>query len=477
MKQPIPWTQEEIIKATKGEILSGGSNLLFSGVSIDSRTISAREIFVAIRGNLHDGHTFIEEAIKLGVKGLIIDRQEAVKLPCEEWKKAGIFCVAVGDTIKAIGSLASYNRARAGVSVVAITGSNGKTTTRRMTAEVVSRRFETLSTTGNLNNEIGLPLTLLKLSHSHEWAVVELGMNHPGEIERLAQISKPDIGIITNIGPAHLEGLNSLEGVMNAKGELIGGIKPDGTAILNADDDMLMNLARRASKKVLLFGFSGNASVRASLVEVRRHTTSFTLLLPEETVAVDLPVSGGFMVSNALAAASVGYLAGLPASEIKAGLENCTPEKSRMNIFTLSNGITVIDDSYNANPGSMEAAIKTLSELKATNRGILIAGDMLELGEHSKKMHEKIGAFCAESGIERLYATGQFAGNTADGAVSKGMSLNSIVTGSHDDIMEDITGWVGTGDWILVKGSRAMGMERIVYRLKDWDKRQSTRLL
>ncbi|MBU0545618.1 MAG: UDP-N-acetylmuramoyl-tripeptide--D-alanyl-D-alanine ligase [Proteobacteria bacterium] len=477
MKQPIPWTQEEIIKATKGEVLSAGSNLFFSGVSIDSRTISAREIFVAIRGDVHDGHIFAEKAIKLGVKGLIINRQEAVKLPCKEWKKAGILCVAVGDTIKALGCLASYNRTRADVSVVAITGSNGKTTTRGMTAEVVSRRFETLSTTGNLNNEIGLPLTLLRLSHSHKWAVVELGMNHPGEIERLARISKPDIGIITNIGPAHLEGLNSLEGVMNAKGELIDGIKPDGTAILNADDEMVMNLARRTSKKVLLFGFSDNASIRACLVEVKRDATSFTLILPEETVAVDLPVSGGFMVKNALAAASVGYLAGLTASEIKAGLENSAPEKGRMNIFTLSNGITIIDDSYNANPGSMEAAIKTLSELKADNRGVLIAGDMLELGKHSTKMHEKIGALCAESGIARLYTTGQFAGNTADGAIGNGMSRNSIVTGSHDDILENITGWLGSGDWVLVKGSRAMGMEKIVFKLKDWAERQSAQLL
>ncbi len=468
MKQPIPWTQEDIIKATEGEVLSAGSNLLFSGVSIDSRTIAGGELFVAIKGDIHDGHTFVEEVLKLGVKGLIINGHRADRLPCEKWNKAGILCVAVEDTVKALGRLASYNRRRAAVSVAAITGSNGKTTTRGMTAEVVSRRFETLSTTGNLNNEIGLPLTLLKLSRSHKWAVVELGMNHPGEIERLARISAPDIGIITNIGPAHLEGLNSLEGVMNAKGELIDGIKPDGTAVLNADDEMVMNLARRTSKKILLFGFSDNASIRASLVKVKRHSTSFTLLLPEETVPVDLPVSGRFMVGNALAAASVGYLAGLPAAEIKSGLENSAPEKGRMNIFTLPNGITIIDDTYNANPGSMEAAIKTLSELKADNRGVLIAGDMLELGEHSAKMHEKTGSLCAESGISRLYVTGQFAGNTADGAAGNGMNLNSIVTGSHDDILEDITRWLGAGDWVLVKGSRGMRMEKIVFKLKQW---------
>lgn len=473
MIQPIPWRQEEIIKATGGEVLSPGSSLLFSGVSIDSRKISSGDIFVAIKGTSHDGHTFAGEVIKLGIKGLIVNRQEASRLRMEEWEKAGIFCAGVKDTVKALGDLAIFNRERAGVSVIAITGSNGKTTTRRMTAEVVSRRFETLSTAGNLNNEIGLPLTLLKLGSSHKWAVVELGMNHPGEIERLARISKPDIGIITNIGPAHLEGLKSLEGVMNAKGELIEGMKPEGTAILNADDEMVMTLARRTSKKVFLFGLSENASVRACSVEVKRDATSFNLILPEETVPVNLRVSGRFMVTNALAAASAGYLAGLSASEIRTGLENSIGEKGRMNVFELSKGITVIDDSYNANPGSMEVAIKTLSELKAGSRGVLIAGDMLELGVHSKKMHEKIGALCADSGIARLYAAGQFAEQIADGATSKGMSPSSVVTGSHDDIFSDITGWLRAGDWVLVKGSRAMGMERIVSWLKDWDRKES----
>jgi UDP-N-acetylmuramoyl-tripeptide--D-alanyl-D-alanine ligase len=468
MKQPIPWTQEEIIKATGGEILSAAGNLLFSGVSIDSRTISAGELFVAIRGNLHDGHAFAGEVIKHGVKGLIINRREASGLSCEKWKRDGIFCAGVEETVTALGCLASYNRIRAGIPVAAITGSNGKTTTRIMTAGVVSRRFETLSTTGNLNNEIGLPLTLLKLSRSHKWAVVELGMNHTGEIERLARICSPDIGIITNIGPAHLEGLVSLEGVMNAKGELIDGIRPDGAAVLNADDEMVMKLVRRTSKRVVLFGFSENADVRASMIKVKRYSTSFTLLLPEETVDVNLPVSGRFMVANALAAASVGYLAGIPASEIKAGLENIAPEKGRMNIFTLSNGITVIDDTYNANPRSMEEAIKTLSELRADNRGVLVAGDMLELGEDSGKLHEKMGALCAEYGVARLYATGQFAGNTAKGAAGNGMNPNSIVTGSHDDILEDVTGWLAPGDWVLVKGSRGMRMEKIVFKLKEW---------
>ena len=467
-KQPIPWRTEEIIEATKGVIVSGGAIRSFTGISIDSRTISPGELFVAIKGNSHDGHAFAGEVIDKGIKGLIAGRQYIERLSCGKWEKDGVLCVAVEDTVKALGDLAAYNRIRAGVSVVAITGSNGKTSVRQMTSSILSRHFDLLSTTGNLNNEIGLPLTLLKLSPIHKLAVVELGMNHPGEIARLARICRPDIGVITNIGPAHLEGVNSIEGVMNAKGELLEGITPGGTAILNADDERVMRLAQKAAGNVILFGQSENALIRALSVEAKGTSTSFMLRLPKESITVDLPVPGGFMVSNALAAASVGYLLGLNACDIKAGLENFSPVKGRMNIFTMQNGITVIDDSYNANPGSMEAAIKTLAGLKGDKRGILVAGDMLELGTHSEAMHRKIGALSAESGIARLYATGEFSGKIAEGAVGNGMEPSAVFTGSHEDIVNDLKGRLKPEDWVLVKGSRSMRMEKIVLKLNEW---------
>lgn len=467
-KQPIPWRTEEIIEATKGVIVSGGIIHSFTGISIDSRTISPGELFVAIKGSSHDGHAFAGEVIEKGIKGLIADRQHTEKLPCGKWEKDGVLCVAVEDTVKALGDLAAYNRIRAGVSVVAITGSNGKTSTRQMTSSILSRRFDLLSTTGNLNNEIGLPLTLLKLRPTHKLAVVELGMNHPGEIARLAGICRPDIGIITNIGPAHLEGVNSIEGVMNAKGELLEGITPGGTAILNADDERVMRLAQKAAGNVILFGHSENALIRALSVESKGTSTSFMLRLPKESITVNLPVPGKFMVSNALAAASAGYLFGMNACDIKAGLENFSPVKGRMSIFTMQNGITIIDDSYNANPGSMEAAIKTLTGLMGNKRGILVAGDMLELGTHSEDMHCKIGALIAESGIARLYATGEFSGKIAEGAVEKGMDHSAIFTGSHEDIIDDLKSRLKSEDWVLVKGSRGMRMEKIVLKLKEW---------
>lgn len=468
MKQTIPWTADEIMKATGGVVVSGKNKQTFTGVSIDSRAITAGELFVAIKGINHDGHNFAEEVIAQGIKGLVINKQKTEEILCDRLINPDVFCVEVDDTTKALGDLAAYNRTRADVSVIAITGSNGKTSTKEMTKAIVSRRFDTLSTTGNLNNEIGLPLTLLRLSPSHKWAVVELGMNHPGEIAKLAEICKPDIGLITNIGRAHLEGLKSIEGIMNAKGELLNGIKPDGTAVLNADDERVMHLARKTTRNVICFGLSKNALIQASSVEIKETSTSFILKLPDESIRVELPVTGQFMVSNALAAASVGYLLKFSAYDIKTGLENFTPAKGRMNISTLQNGITIIDDSYNANPDSMEAAIRSLSGFKGKKRGALVAGDMLELGMYSESLHKKIGELCAESGIERLYATGQFSANIAAGAIIGGMDISSVFTGSQEDILSDLKEWLKPEDWILIKGSRAMGMEKIVIKLKEW---------
>ncbi len=469
MKQPIAWTAKEILIATGGAVVSGKSKHIFTGVSIDSRTIASGDLFVAIEGNNHDGHSFAKEVISQGIKGLVINRQKTIELINNEWKNPDVLCIEVDDTTRALGDLAAYNRKRADVSVIAITGSNGKTSTKEMATAIVSRHFETLSTSGNLNNDIGLPLTLLKLTPSDKWAIVELGMNHPGEIARLADICKPDIGIITNIGRAHLEGLKTIEGVMNAKGELLEGIRPEGTAVLNADDERVMHLARKITRNKIYFGYSKNAMIKASFVEIKDTFTSFMLNLPADTIRIELPAPGRFMVSNALAAASVGYLLGLSINDIKAGLENFTPAKGRMNLLTMQNGIKIIDDTYNANPDSMEAAIRLLAGFKGKKRGTLVAGDMLELGMYSETLHKKIGRLCAETGIDRLYATGQFSANVAAGAIIGGMDVASVFTGSQEDILSDLKKWLKPGDWVLVKGSRGMGMEKIVIKLKEYE--------
>jgi len=464
-ERKIPWTTSEILEATKGDLLCGDVKHTFEGISIDSRTISANEIFIAIKGNVHDGHGFASNVITGGVRGLIISKDKVCDFADTDWQDKGIVCVKVNDTTKALGDLASFNRRRTNVSVVAITGSNGKTTTREMTASIVSMRYKTLSSKGNFNNEIGLPLTLLDLKSSHQWAVLELGTNRPGEINRLGEICTPDIGVITNIGFAHLEGLGSIEGVMNAKGELLKRIKPEGTAVLNADDSRVLYLSTKTARKVLYFGLSEDARIRALDINETATGISFTLALPEERIPIELRAPGRFMVSNALAAASVGYLIGLSSEEIKAGLEYFRPVKGRINIVDVR-GVHIIDDTYNANPDSMKTAIRTLGSLKGNSRGILVAGDMLELGEHAESMHRKTGSLAVRSNIARLYVTGEFAETVADGARKENKNSMDIFIGSRKEILEDLKKWLLPGDWVLVKGSRSMGMEKIVEGLK-----------
>lgn len=463
--KPIPWKGVDILDATGGDLLFGDIKTIFSGISIDSRSISADDLFVAVRGNNYDGFSFAGDTVSRGVRGLLINSDKKDSLQFEKREKSGIVCFVVKDTIKALGDLARFNRRRANVSVVAITGSNGKTTTKDMTASVVAGKFCTLSTTGNLNNEIGLPLTLLRLCPCHEWAVLELGMNRPGEIGRLADICLPDIGLITNVKHAHLEGLGSIENIMHAKGELLTKIGKSGIAVLNADDQRVVKLADKISNNVLFYGLSTGADIRAESVADKKSGVSFTLILPGESVCVNLKVFGNFMVLNALAAAGVGYFLGQNALEIKAGLEDLQPAYGRMNIF-ITGRVHVIDDTYNANPDSMKAAIMAFGSLKGRNRGAIVAGDMLELGEFAESMHKKIGSLSAGSDIAKLYITGDFAESVASGAREKASSLN-IFTGTREEILEDLTKWLMPDDWVLIKGSRAMGMEKVVEGLRQ----------
>lgn len=468
MSVTIPWTVSEILEATCGSLISGNRKEMFMGVSIDSRTIAAANVFVAIMGERHDGHHFIEDAVQKGVKGFVVSKSEAVVLPHknEDFKK--LIFIGVRDTTKALGDMASFNRIRSKIHVTAITGSNGKTTTRKMTTAVVRRRFSALSSHGNFNNQIGLPLTLLNLSPEHRWAVLEMGANHPGEIAYLAGICRPDIGVITNVGPAHLEGFGSLDGVASAKGELLDYMAIDGVAVLNAEDERVGSMAGRAPGKILFYGTSKKAQIRASNIVEQNRGTLFTLELPEEQIDIYLKIPGSFMVLNALAAATVGYQIGLNIVEIKKALENdFEPAQARMNIVETKNGIHIIDDTYNANPDSMAGALKTLKSLRGNQRSVFVAGDMFELGEHAPALHEKIGQIAADIQISRLYAAGSHAGKLADGAIANGMPKENIFLGTKEEILSDLNNWLKAGDWVLVKGSRGMGMEQVVKGLKQ----------
>ena len=462
-----PWTASEIIEATRGKLLSGESVHAFSGICIDSRAIMPGDCFLAIRGDTHDGHSFIPEVLKKGVKGLIIQSERQHEIEVKEMETPPAVCIGVPNTLAALGALAGYHRQRSDVSVVAITGSNGKTSTRTMAAAVLSKRFHVLSPEGNFNNEVGLPLTLLRLNSSHEWAVLELGMNHAGEISRLGDICRPDIGLITNIGPAHLEGLGSLEGVMHAKGELIEKVKPGGKIILNADDPMTEKLAQKTTATPLLFGFSANADIRATELSLQPAGVSFVLHIGQETSRVTLPVPGTFMSINALAAAAVGHAVGIPIAEIAAALESFTPIKGRMNLYRTDRGFKIIDDTYNANPGSVKAALTALKGLRKEHPGLVVLGDMLELGNASWDLHRDIGEFAARSGVSRLYVTGAFAEAVLQGAQQGGMASKNIFSGDKEAILVDLVRHFNPGDWLLIKGSRGMRMETLLTALMN----------
>jgi UDP-N-acetylmuramoyl-tripeptide--D-alanyl-D-alanine ligase len=464
----MQWTTNDILAATAGQWICGNRNIRFSGIAIDSRKISLSEFFVAIRGDVHDGHRFCADVVQSGVGGILIDVHAIASLPIAEWRQKGIACIGVRDTTRALGDLAAYHRRRFPVSVVAITGSSGKTTTRSMTSDILSRRFNILSTVGNYNNHIGLPLTLLNLEREHEWAVLELGMNHSGEIDRLSEICRPNIGVITMIGTAHLENFTSTDGILQAKAEIFAHLHPEGMAILNMDDPKLLELSRRLSVPVIFFGLNPGARIRARQVETRSSGTSFILDMPDESVEVKIPAAGAFMATNALAAATVGFTLGFSGEDIKAALEKFKPVKGRMNVIETARQIHLVDDTYNANPVSMAAAIETLQKIKDGRRGILVIGDMLELGKESAELHRKIGETAAAAGMASLYATGSFADAVAQGAAGRGMDSGQIFVGDRQAICEHLKSSLRKGDWVLIKGSRAMGMERIVHDITSW---------
>ena len=458
-----PWSVSNVLEATGGRLVIGDAKTGLKGISTDSRTLESDELFVAISGENFDGHQFVNEILKRGAGGAVVAETYVDSvLPVQD----GPCVVAVPDPLKALGDLAAFHRRRSDASVVAITGTNGKTTTKEMTATMLGQTFSVLKTAGNFNNLVGLPLTLLDLNNNHEWAVLEIAMNHPGEIARLTAISKPDVGVITNIEAGHLEGVKDLDGVMRAKGELLEGLGEQGTAVLNIDDQRICRLAEQFDGRVISFGIHSSAEVWATPVSQAATHCSFDLSWYDESIRVRLGIPGKGAIYNALAAAAVGFRLGLSFQEVKDGLETTVTLPGRMEIITLHGGIHLINDTYNANPGSMTQAIETLCQLKGNGRGIFIAGDMLELGDHARSAHKELGIAVARGGIASLYATGTFARTLADGAVGAGMDPEKIFVGNQEDILDALKGRLGPGDWVLVKGSRLMAMEKVVEGLK-----------
>jgi UDP-N-acetylmuramoyl-tripeptide--D-alanyl-D-alanine ligase len=467
MTPPPAWSLDDLLKATRGRLAYGRPETGFDGVGIDSRQLADGVLFVAIRGEVHDGHRFCADVVAGGGSGLLVDPKTEIPLDHAAWQRAGVTCIEVADTTVALGDLARYHRRRCPAKVVAITGSNGKTSTRRMTAAVAAEDFKTHATKGNLNNEIGLPLSLLALGAGHEVAVLELGMNHFGEIQRLGEICEPDLGVITNVGPVHLEGVGTIDGVARAKAELLATIAPGGMAVLNADDPRVAAMAHRTDHTVLTYGLGPTARVRAEMIRPTAQGLDFLLIGPAGRSQVSLRTPAQFMVSNALAAAAVGEVLGMRPATIAAGLAKFRPGPGRLHLRELPGEVRLIDDSYNANPVSMAAALATLNLFRGEGRRTVAAlGGMLELGEDAAELHRQLGEAAAKSGLARLYAYGEFADEILAGAQSGGLAAKRCFSGDHREIAADLSAWLRPGDCLLVKGSRGMRMETVIEHLE-----------
>jgi murE/murF fusion protein len=383
----------------------------------------------------------------------------------------------VPDTLKALGRLGHHQRMRSGAKVLAITGSNGKTSTRRMVQTIFQTTFDTLATQKNFNNEIGVPKTLLTLSNAHEWAVVEMGMNQPGEMARLSRIACPDIAIVTNTTGAHLEGLKTAENVAREKACIFDHALRGGVAVIFRDDPRAHILTDRANNtpgidRILTFGTDDSADVYASDIRSEGGMIRFLAHIQGQPARFHLHSPARFMVLNALAALTAAAAAGISIQNMQAGLAAFTPVSGRMQIQTLSGGIHLIDDTYNANPASVTQALKTLAELAAapenvgTGRTLAILGDMLELGPDSEQHHRQVGKTAATVGITRLYLFGPLSRHTMAGALEGGMTQDCLFHGTKQEIAGQVPAFARPGDWILVKGSRSMAMETIIEQWK-----------
>ncbi len=471
---PIPWHTDHVAEALNTAETPHLSPHVFPGISTDSRTMAGDDLFVALEGDTFDGHRFVLPLLDRGIKGFVVKKSFFHGLsPADKARFThGDRCLFCVDTpLGALGKLAAFQRQRANAKVIAITGSCGKTSTREMTASIFRERYTVLSTQGNLNNEIGLPLTLLQLSASHQWAVVEMGMNHAGELTRLGQIATPDMGIITNTFKAHLEGLGSVEAVARAKSELLPWIREKGVAILNRDDErchIMEGIARKLPIHCCFFGTAGEPDLLAHTISATGETVTFTLTVTGNgSTNITLATPASMMVSNALAAAAAALKAGLSLTDIRRGLAAFRPVKGRMEILEPGRGVKLINDTYNANPGSMAAALDMLPPPSGRTATVAVLGDMLELGDMAPTLHREVGKKAAMAGISHLFIHGDMADQVMEGAVAQGFPKEKILMGSHDTLVEGVQKIITPGMWILVKGSRGMHMEHIVTALQQ----------
>jgi UDP-N-acetylmuramoyl-tripeptide--D-alanyl-D-alanine ligase len=452
-KRPL----SSVAESVGGELI--GPDGPISRVVADSREVGPGDLYVALPGARVDGHDFVAEAFERGAAAALVTRESSYAGPV----------IVVADTSRALLELASDEREQLDARVLAITGSTGKTSVKDLTAAVLSLRYRVTASPRSFNTEVGVPLTILASSEDTEVVVCEMGSRGRGHIRLLAGVARPLVGVVTNVGPAHLEMFGSIEGVAEAKAELIEALPEGGTAVLNADDPFVRDFARRTKARTILYGISSDATVRGEELSLDADgRASFNLRTPEGSERVELAVPGEHMAWNALAACGGGVALGLSAAECAAALKEARISPWRMEVFETQDGYRVINDAYNANPTSMAAALKAARWMAGEGRCIVVLGEMAELGATSGVEHERIGELVARLGIERLITVGTAARRISVGAVREGVEPERVAASETvEEALDEVRSWAGSGDVVLVKASRRAGLERLAKALRS----------
>lgn len=450
-------TIDEVLKATGGTVISEAECTSVTAVSTDSRIVGHDELFIPLIGERFDGHDYIPKAFENGAPAALTQKDGIMA--------EGRLLIKVGDTSKALRELAAFYRSKFNIPFVGITGSVGKTSTKDMVANVLGRRLNVLSTEGNLNNEIGVPLTVFKLDARHEAAVLEMGMSGFGEISRLTAIVKPAVAIITNVGMSHIEKLGSRNNILKAKLEILEGLDSNGLVVLNRDDSLLDGVKNLLNHRTVSYGMEEGADYRAGNINSSGEGgIDFEMTVEGRAYDIHLPVPGVHNVSNALAAVAAARELNVPMEDIIEGIATYKPGKMRLNIIS-ANGLRIINDTYNASPQSMKAALDVLEEIGMAGCRIAVLGDMLEMGDWAEEAHAEVGTYAAGKRLSRLITVGPNAANIARGAVEAGFPEEAVsIFSNNREAARFIEKIIQSGDTILIKGSRGMKMEELANR-------------
>ncbi len=449
----------EIVKWCKGEIIKGDLNSKVNSVSVDSRTCHGGSLFIPLEGEKVDGHKFIKEAFSTGARAALLSQKEYENIKTEK------ILIRVEDTLLALQDIAKNYRRKFHIPIIGVTGSVGKTTTKEMIASALSTELEVLKNDGNLNGQVGLPLTILNLEKHHQVAVLEMGISQFGEMDKLSSIALADIGVITNIGISHMENLKTKENIREEKLKLLKNYK--GKYFLNGDSTLLFDIDKDKFKDVVYFGLNGQFQYRAEDILSDGESTTFTLVTTNFRESVTIPCLGIHNVYNALAAISVSLSMGMYLDDIKSGILSYKGVAGREEIVCI-NGVNIIDSSYNASPDSVKSLISVLRTILSNGRNIIVLADMLELGQQAEKIHYDLGKYIAVEGIDILITIGDLANFVNKGALSASAPIQALHFNSNKEVSDCICKLIKEGDKILVKGSRGMHVDEVVLDIKNY---------